>query len=160
MRNRAAVRVALLAVALCCMTLGPVASGSASSTSIKQVIRSYNGKVDVAEGHVITAAGDYEQSPSPKDPAPVEAAIGESVAVLSALKSKVALQSAHAPRVKKAKAKIEKGLGEVIVGYGYLSTAFAEKATDAEAAVAESKKSVALAEEGRRNLLAGVKMLG
>jgi len=150
----------MLAVALCCMTMGPVAVSLASSRSIKLVIRSYNGKVEVAEGHVETTAGAYEQSSDPKDPAPVEAAINESVAVLSSLKAKVALQSAHAPRVKKAKARIEKGIGEVIVGYGYLTTAFAEKATDPEAATAEAKKSVALAEEGRSNLLAGVKLLG
>jgi hypothetical protein len=160
MRNLAAVRVATLAVALCCMAMGPVASASASSRSIKLVIRGYNGRVEVAEGHVETTAGDYEQSSDPKDPAPVEAAIGESIAVLGALKAKVALQSANAPRVKRAKAKIEKGIGEVIVGYGYLSSAFAEKATDPQAATAEAKKSVALAEEGRRNLLAGVKLLG
>jgi hypothetical protein len=62
--------------------------------------------------------------------------------------------------VKKARAKIEKGIGEVIVGYGYLSAAFAEKATDPQAADAEAQKSVALAQEGRRNLLAGVELLG
>ena len=160
MRARGAVRIVTPAVALCCVAIGPVATSSASSKSIKTVIRSYNGKVEVAEGKVVTAAGSYEESSAPKNPAPVEAAISESVAVLSSLRAKVALQSAHAPTVKKARAKIEKGIGEVIVGYGYLSSAFAEKATDPQAATAEAKKSVALAEEGRRNLLAGVKLLG
>ncbi len=159
MRNRAAVRVAVPLVALCCMAMGPVASTSASGASIKSVIRSFNGRVEVAEGKVEMAAGAYQQSSDPKDPAPVEAAIGESVAVLRSMKAQVALQSAHSLRVRKAQAKIEKGIGEVIVGYCYLSSAFAEKATNAEAATALAKKSVALAEEGRANLLAGVKLL-
>jgi hypothetical protein len=147
-------------VALCCVAIGPVATSSASSKSIKTVIRSYNGKVEVAEGKVVTAAGSYEESSAPKNPAPVEAAISESVTVLRSLKAKVALQSAHAARVKKAKAKIEKGIGEVIVGYGYLTAAFAEKATNAEAATTEAEKAAALAEEGHNNLVAGVKLLG
>jgi len=159
MRARAAVRIVAPAVALCCMAMGPVATSSASSKSIKAVISSYNGKVEVAEGKVVTAAGTYEESSPPKNPAPVEAAISESIAVLRSLKAKVALQSADAARVKKAKAKIEKGLGEVIVGYGYLSVAFAEKATNAEAAKTEAERSVALAEEGRNNLIAGIKLL-
>lgn len=160
MRARAAVRIVAPALALCCMAMGPVATSSASSKSIKAVIRSYNGKVEVAEGKVVTAAGTYEESSAPKDPAPVETAISESVAVLRALKAKVALQSANAPRVKRAKAKIEKGVGEVIVGFGYLYTAFAEKATNPEAANTAAEKSVAVVEEGQKNVRAGVKLLG
>ena len=52
---RAAVCMAVLGGALA----GPVAGASASDASIKSVIKSYDSKILVAEGHVVTALGEY-----------------------------------------------------------------------------------------------------
>lgn len=160
MSHPIAARLAALAAALCCVTMGPVSSASASAKSIETVFKSYNGKIQVAEGRVLSASGEYEQSSDPKDPTAIQAAISESVAVLSSLKGKVARQSAHAPNVRKARSKIVKGLSEVIVGYGDLSVAFGEKATNAQAAKIEAEKADALGGEGRKNLREGLRLLG
>jgi hypothetical protein len=160
MTYRTAARFAACTATLCGVIMAPVTAASASSESIKAAIVSYNAKIDIAEGHVVTAVGEFEQSQDPKDPAGVEAAIGGSVAVLGSLKAKVAHQSAHAPRAKRAKAKVEKGLQAVIVGYKDLSTAYAEKATNQEAATTEVNKAEVLVKKGRKELLEGVKLLG
>jgi hypothetical protein len=160
MTYRAVARFVACTATLCFAIMGPVAAASASSKSIKAVIVSYSPKVDIAEGHVVTAVGEYEASAEPKSPAGVEAAIANSVAVLSALKAKVADQPARKPRVKKARTKIVKGLQAVIVGYGDLSVAYEQKATNQEAATVEANKADALAAEGRKELQSGVKLLG
>ncbi|GEM_PF-1757898 len=160
MTHRRLACIAGCLVTLCGAIMGPVATASASSKSIKAVIVSYNPKIDIAEGHIVTAVGEYEASADPKDPAGVQAAISGSVAVLSSLKAKVAQQSAGAPRVKKAKTKVEKGLEGVIVGYRDLSTAYGEKATSQIAATIEANRAEVLVNEGRKKLLEGVKLLG
>ncbi len=81
---------ALVPLALCAaVLLGGAAGASASKASIKATLKSFNGRVDVAEGEVLTALGKYKSS---KDPAPVEAALGKSVKVLQQLKTKLAAQ--------------------------------------------------------------------
>jgi hypothetical protein len=141
---------------LCGVLIGPVSSASASKASIKAAIVSYGSKIDVAEGGVLTAVGEYKET---KDPAPIEAAITKSVAVIGALKAKVARQSAAAPRVKRAKSKIQAGLQAVIVGYDELSTAYGEIASQPEAASSEAAKADAVVKKGREQLSEGVRLL-
>jgi hypothetical protein len=154
---RRAVRMVVCAATLGAVTMGPVSGASASSASIRAAIKSYSGKVDVAEGHVVSALGEYKTS---KEPAGVQAALKEAVTVLAALKAKVAVQSTGRPRVKKAKTKIEQGLQGVIVAYKGLEVAFGEKATSPEAASAEAKKAEAAVKKGIAELREGVKLLG
>lgn len=135
---------------------GPVAGASASDASIKAAFKKYNPKIDIAEGHVLAAVGTYETS---HIAAPVETAISESVAVLAGLRADVARQSAGKPRVKKAKQLIVKGLSELISAYGKLKTAFAEKAAEPEAAKIEAAAAVVQTTAGRKQLLAGAKLL-
>jgi hypothetical protein len=139
------------------MTLGPVASALGSAKSIKAAIVSYNARVDTAEGAVLTALGEYEKS---KEPAALQAAIENSKNVLGALEVAVSHQSAGTNRVKRAKARIVKGLQALVVGYGELSVAYGEKAASTEAAVAEATKALAAVKVGRKELLEGVKLLG
>jgi hypothetical protein len=144
-------------VTLSCVAVGvPVAGASASEASIKAAIVSYNLKIVAAEGKVASALEEYEQT---KDPTNVESAIAASVTVLKGLRGKVAHQPAGRTRVKKAKRKIEQGLESVIVAYEGLSGAFAEKGTSPEAASADAAKAIAAAKTGRKELLAGVKLL-
>ena len=53
--------VLLLAVSAAVLT-GPVSGASASKASIKAALKSYSGKVDEAEGGVLTALGAYKAS--------------------------------------------------------------------------------------------------
>jgi hypothetical protein len=156
MNNLRPSRALALAALVCSVALIPVASASASGASIKSAIKSYNSKILVAEGHVVSALGEYKQT---KNPAGVQAALSESITVISALKSKVAHQSAGRPRVKKAKLKIEKGLEAIIVSYQKLATAYGEKTANPEAAIAEGTKALAAVKVGRKELLEGVKLL-
>lgn len=157
MINLKAARVAACAATLCAMMMGPVTGASASSASIKAAIKSYNSKILVAEGHVVTALGEYKTS---KNPAAVQSALTESISVIRSLKDKISLQSAGRPRVKQAKVKIEKGLQAVIVSYQGLDTAFGEKSVNPEEAKAEATKALAAVKHGRKELLEGVKLLG
>jgi hypothetical protein len=135
---------------------GPVAGASASDASIRSAFKKFSPKINIAEGHVLSAAGTYETD---HVAAPVETAITESVAVLAALRGDVAHQSAGKPRVKKAKRLIVKGLGGVISAYGKLKTSFSEKATEPEAAKVEAAAALKQVAAGRKQLLAGVKLL-
>ena len=156
MTNLKVMRVAACAATLCAVLMGPVAGASASSASIKAAIRSYNSKILVAEGHVVTALGEYKTS---KNPAGVQTALGASISVIRSLKDKIALQSAGRPRVKRAKAKIEKGLQAVIASYQGLDNAFGEKSVNPEEAKAEATKALAAVKKGRKELLEGAKLL-
>ncbi len=160
MTFRVASRFAACTATVCLVIMGPVATASASSKSIKAAIVSYSPKIDIAEGDVAKAVGEYEESAEPQNPAGVEAAIANSITVLSALKATVAHQSARKPRVRKGKRKIEKGLQALIGAYGDLSIAYEEKATNREAANIEAHKADALAKQGRKELAAGVELLG
>jgi hypothetical protein len=154
---RAVARLTAPIAVLLCVAMGPVADASASAKSIKSAIRSFSSKILVAEGHVLSAGGEYETS---KDPTGVIEAISQSVSVLSALEVKVAHQPALAPRVKRARSKVVHGLHTVIVGYEQLSGAFGEKAMDPEAAKVAAAAAEVLATKGRNELKQGVKLLG
>ncbi len=148
---------ALVPLAVCAaVLLGGAAGASASKASIKSTLKSFNGRVDVAEGEVLTALGKYKSS---KDPAPVEAALGKSVKVLQQLKTKLAAQSAPTSRVKLAKTKLLKGLAAVIVAYEHLGTAFQDHGTDPSAAEAEAKKALAKVKAGQMQLKEAAKLL-
>jgi hypothetical protein len=156
MTHRVAARMAAFTAVLCCATLAPVAAASASSRSIKAAIVSYGAKIEASEAHIETAVKEYEQS---HDPAGVEAALGEASAVLSALQSKVAHQSARSSRVKRARAKIVKGLHTIVSGYKVLSKVYEEKATDPEAAKKDAAHVVVVVKSGKKELNAGVELL-
>ncbi len=147
----------LLTATLVGVPLAPASSASASVESIKAVILSYGRRIDVAEGHVLTALGEYKESTGPAE---VESAIGGSVAVLGALKAKVAEQSVGTRRARKARKKIVSGLHAVIVGYEDLSEAYAERTTNRSASVTEATSAEARVKEGQRDLRDGVKLLG
>jgi hypothetical protein len=132
------------------------AAALASEASIKHVIEVASPKIDVAEGHVLTAEGEYETT---HEAAAVQTAISESVAVLGSLRRKVAAQSAGRPRVRRARGKIVAGLAGVIASYGHVSTAFGEKASDPAAASSEGKLALALAVKGKAELDAGINLL-
>jgi hypothetical protein len=149
-------RSALLTAVLCCAVLIPAAGASASAKSIKQAIKAYIPKLDVAEGHVVTAIGEYKEK---HEPAVVETALTETVTVVRAMEAKVAKQPAGSPKVKKAKAKIVAGLKAIAGAYQDLANAFADKAPAPETAKSELEKSKDAIKHGARELLEGTKLL-
>jgi hypothetical protein len=157
MRNSKKAKSAVCAVLLCsALTAGFAASASASDASIKTVLKSFNSKVLVAEGHVVTAIGEYKKS---GNPTAVRSAIAKSIVVLDSLKAKVASQSASSGRVKAGKAKLVKGLASVVSAYKKLSIAFGEKKVSPAAAKAEAVKAVTAVKKGRTELREAVKLL-
>ena len=136
--------------------LGPVAGASASKGIIESAIASYNSRILVAEGHVVTAARCIQHD---ERRCGVETAIGRSISVLGGLRGKVAIQPADRPRVRLAKLKIATGLQTVIGSYRRLGTAFAEQATDPAASMADATAALTAVKTGRRELLDGVKLL-
>ena len=156
MRRQKGVRMALVLVVTACVAAVPVSGASASKASIKTVLKSFSGKVDVAEGHVLTALGTYK---STHDPAPVDAAIGSSVKVLKELRSKIAAQSASKPPVKAAKTKLLKGIAAVIVAYEHLGTAYQEHGSSPPTAEAEAKLALSELKTGLKQLKEAAKLL-
>ncbi len=154
-RTRTLRAVSLLAVSAVVL-VGPVTGASASKASIKQALKSFSGRVDVAEGEVLTAVGNYKTT---KEAAPVETAIGKSVTVLKALKAKIAAQSAARPRIKMAKTKLVKGIGAAIVSYEHLSTAYAEHGTNQPAAEAEAVAALTKLKSAQKQLKEAAKLL-
>ena len=157
MTNRAATRVSACIATLCCVFIGPVASASASSESIRAALVSYLGKIDTAESHVQTALNEYKVS---NDPAGVQQALSGAIAVMNGMEFKVERQAAVAPRVKEAKTKVEKGLQKVIVGYEELAIAYGERAANPQAAVTTATRAVKLVKQGGAELREGVNLLG
>jgi hypothetical protein len=148
--------------AIVCMAIlggvlaGPVAGASASDASIKSVIKSYDSKILVAEGHVLSALGEYKKSGNPSQ---VDSAITKSVTVLQALKSAIAAQSASTPKIKTGKAKFETGLQTVITGYEHLKTAFGEKKASPQAAKEQASKALTSLKKAKSELREGAKLL-
>ncbi len=150
-------QIALFTVMLGCGLTGPATMASVSDASIKAVIKSYNSKVLIAEGHLVTAIvliaeghlvtaiGEYKKSGSP---AKVQTAIQKETSVLLSLESKIKSQSASSPRVKLGKAKFVKGLQKVVVAYRHLGKAFGE-----------AKKAVSIIKNARVELREGAKLL-
>jgi hypothetical protein len=132
------------------------ASATASKASIKAAIASFNHRVTVAEDHVGEALERYETT---KDPAPVASALQKSIAVIRALRTKVADQSAHATRVKHAKAKILTGLELVVIADQQLIIAYDERQAEPAAAASEAEEALAKVKRGRHLLLEGVTLL-
>jgi multidrug resistance efflux pump len=146
-------------VALCLATVGAAghpSTAAASDASIKRAINRYDHKILVAEGHLLSAIGQYKKT---GQPAGVEAALSKSIAVFRSLKAKIAAQSAVAPKVKQGKLKLIKGLQAVISAYQHLKTAFAIKATNAAAAKEQAEKAEAAVRKGQEELREGLQLL-
>jgi len=135
---------------------GPLGAASASDASIKAVMKSYEAKILVAEGQVVTAVGEYKTTAVPTG---VEAAIANSSEIFRSLKAAIAAQPAVSARVKRGKAKIETGLGSIILGYRQLSVSFAELKTRPVHAKAEAKKALTTVKKGTNELTEGAKLL-
>ena len=150
-------RAALCAAVLVGVLVGPVSAASASDASIKAVIKSYNAKLLIADGHLTTALGEYKKTGNPSD---VQAAFKKSIAVLSSLKAKIASQKASNPRVKLGQTKFDKGLQAIVVAYERLSKAIGEKRVSPAAAKAEAKKAVSAIDRARVLFKEGAKLLG
>jgi hypothetical protein len=99
------VRVVVCAAVMCGVLLVPITGASASDASIKHLTKTYNPKILVAEGHLVTAIGEYKTS---GNPAPV-------ITDLDALKTNIAAQTAVSKRVKEGKTKLINGLHAVII---------------------------------------------
>lgn len=149
--------VCLAACAALGALMGPVAGASASDASIKTVIKSYNAKILVSEGHVVTAIGEYKKSGNPHG---VQAALSKAIAVLRSLKSAIADQPASSTKVRAGKAKVEQGLHTVILAYEHLQKAFGEKHTSPTNAKAQAKTALSAIRKGRLELHEGAKLLG
>jgi hypothetical protein len=157
MKNSRIVMIVCLLGCVTCAFMGQVASSSASDASIKRVIKSYNSKILVAEGHVVSAIGEYKHSGNPKK---VQTALAQSIVVLGSLKSAIAKQSASSPKIKEAKTKIEKGLHAVILAYRRLAKAVGEKHASPHAAKAEAKAALSAVKKGSIELHEGAQLLG
>ncbi|MCW3019687.1 MAG: hypothetical protein JWN10_1995 [Solirubrobacterales bacterium] len=156
MNRRTLGRALACVVAFGAVTLAPVASASASDSSIKALIKSYNGKIVTSEGKLLTAIGEYKTSRNPEH---VIGALDNAIGVLRSLKAKIANQSATTTRVKKGKADLVKGLQAVIVAYGHLKVAFGEKAGSPSAARENAEKADVAVKKGRVDLAEGLKLL-
>jgi len=154
--DRRAAGLAALAAVLCAAMLIPATDASASAKGIKQAIKTYIPKIDQAEGHVLTAIGEYKEA---GNPTVVEEALANTVSVVRELEAKVAGQRARAHRVKHGKAKIMTGLKAIVRAYQHLATAFADKAPAPDVAKSEAEKSVRSIRRGVRELEEGLKLL-
>lgn len=148
-----AARLAACFALLAAILLGPVAGASASDASIKQVVREYNSRILASERQVEKAIAEYKTTGNPSG---VKTALTRAIAVLVSLKSKIAAQSAASPRVKEGRAKLLKGLQEVIVAYGHLRTAVGENSAAARAQAVEASRGIIT---GSRELSEGFKLL-
>jgi hypothetical protein len=135
---------------------GPVAGASASRTSIRALIEGWTPKILVSEGHVVSAVGEYKTS---RDPASVEAAIGEAIGTLRTLRTGILRQSAVRLRVRKAKNDLVDGLREVIIAYERLESAFREKGITPVVANRNARRAGVLVKRGQRDLRQGVRLL-
>ncbi len=156
MRRATMTRAVLAAMVVAGALAGPVAGASASKASIKAAVKSYTSRILIAEGHVVSAIGEYKMS---KNPAGVESALTSSIEVFQSLRAKISHQSAAKPKVKAGKAKLIKGLETVAVAYERLKTAFADRQTSPEAAQAAVASSLTAVKAGRKELSEGVKLL-
>lgn len=150
------VRVAVCATLLCSAFALPVTAASASSSSIRAALKSYNPRLIVDAGHIVTAIGEYKTSHNPSG---VQAALATSIAGWRSLRSKVAAQSAVRPHVKAGKAKLEQGLRGIVVAYTKLNVAFGEHTVSPEAAKVEVANAGIAVDKARAELAEGVKLL-
>jgi hypothetical protein len=150
------VRVALCAAVLCTASVAPVTAASASDSSIKSALKSYNARILIDEGHFVTAVGEYKTS---KNPSGVQAALKTCITSVRSLRLKIAAQSAGRRRVKAGKAKLETGLQAVITAYQRLDVAFGEHTFSPEAAKTEVAKAGIAIDKARTEMAEGVKLL-
>jgi hypothetical protein len=149
-------RIVACAAVVCGMLTLSVSGASASDASIKHLIKTFNPKILVAEGHLVTAIGEYKTS---DNPAPVITDLDSSIGVLHSLKTKIAAQTAVSKRVKEGKAKLVKGLHAVIIAYDQLKVAIGEKAASPTAAKENAEKATLAVKAGRKDLAEAVLLL-
>ncbi|HXN38920.1 MAG TPA: hypothetical protein VN892_12850 [Solirubrobacteraceae bacterium] len=150
------VRVALCAAVLCTVLVVPITAASASDSSIKSALKSYDARILIDEGHFVTAVGEYKAS---KNPSGVQAALKTCITSFRSLRLKIAAQSAGRPQVKAGKAKLEMGLQAVMVAYQRLDVAFGEHTFSPEAAKSEVANAGIAIDKARTELAEGVKLL-
>jgi hypothetical protein len=155
MNHRKIVRAVMCATLLCSALAIPVTSASASDSSIRATLKSYNPRLIVDEGHVITALGEYKTSGTPTA---VQAALVTYMTSLRSLRSAIAKQSAGRPNVKAGKAKLEQGLQGIIVAYTKLNVALGEHKGSPEAKTELANASIAV-DKARTELAEGAKLL-
>jgi hypothetical protein len=147
-------------MAACSATMGAAAlsatSASASDASIKAAIKAEGPKLTVAEGELLTELGHYRMT---GNPAPVQAKLAAVVVILRSLKTNIAAQSAVSTKVKRGKAKFEKGIGDVVIAYERLEIAIGEKKASKAAAKAEVKKAGTAIKKATKELVEGEKLL-
>lgn len=156
MKRRTPRHVLACVAVLTLASLLAVANAPASAGSIKSLVTSYNERIIASEGKLLSAIGEYK---STHDATPVMGALDNAIAVLRALKSRIATQSATATRVKKAKADLEKGLQAVIAAYEHLKRAFSEKSGRPSASNEDTLKADMAVRAGRADLMEGLKLL-
>jgi hypothetical protein len=156
MKQMTFLRTATCLATMCVALVIPVAGASASDASIKGLIKSYNSKLLVAEGHLVSAIGEYKVS---RNPAPVVSDLDRSITILRSLKTSISGQTAVSTRVKEGKTKLVKGLQAVIVAYGHLKVAIGEKAGSPAAAKENAEKADAAVKRGRKDLDEGLLLL-
>lgn len=156
MSHKRLTRVLACAAVACGMLIVPVTGASASDASIKHVIKTFTPQILVAEGHLVTAIGEYKTS---GNPAPVITDLDSSIGVLHSLKTRIAAQVAVSKRVKEGKAKLLKGLHAVIIAYDQLKVAFGEKAGSPTAAKENAEKADEAVKVGRKDLAEAVLLL-
>jgi hypothetical protein len=150
------VRVTVCATLLCSALAIPVTSASASDSSIRAALKSYDAKLLVDEGHLVTAIGEYKTSGNPSG---VQAALATTISTLRSLRSKIAAQSAVRAPVKAGKAKLRQGLQGIVTAYTRLNVAFGEHKVSPEAAKAEFANAGLAVDKARTELAEGVKLL-
>ncbi|MHB8532594.1 MAG: hypothetical protein ACYDC2_07725 [Solirubrobacteraceae bacterium] len=148
--------IAALAAVAAVGLAGPVAGAGASAAGIKHALKTYSGRILVAEAHVVSAEESYRTS---HNAAPVLTAIEAAVKVLGEMRTAVQHQPASRPKIKQAKRLIVTGLGDVMSAYTKLKTAFAVKAVNEAAAKAEAEKAVTAAKTAKSDLKKAAKLL-
>jgi hypothetical protein len=148
--------IAAVLLLSCSFCIGSASAAWGSESSIKAVILSYAGKIDIVEGRVVTAVGEFRET---KNVAPLETAISGSVSVLRTLQAKLSRQGAHSTRVKKAKAKIVGGLRDLVVAYEELAAVYNEYLTNPTSARSTALSAQGLVVEGRNEVIQGIKLL-
>ena len=145
----------LLGVALCAVLGGPLAVAQASDSSLRATLNSYAPKIVKDENAVKNGLVGYPQGRV----RPLVRALNHEVADLHALKTKLAGESASSAKGRMAKADIVKGLGLIATAYGALRKDV-QDAHGGPVPRAKVNAAVATDKKGRRQLLAGLHLLG
>jgi hypothetical protein len=143
------------AVAACAAIAGPVASAQASNETVAKTLRGDNARLIRDELRVANGLLSYK---SHHRAGPAVAALRAEVADLNALVAKVKPESASTSRGATGKAEILKGLELISSSYSALAIDL-RNAHGKTVAVKKLKAAVAIDNAGRKDLVAGGKLL-